>query len=61
MSKITEITEDDMRDLAMLCMDEFWYGYLNMKDDEDEYNFNLQDTIQDTIQLWLKRINKEKI
>ena len=53
----SKITEDDMRDLAVLCMDEFWYGYLGMEDEVEEYNFNLQDIIQDTIKIWLERIN----
>ncbi len=36
---------DYNRDLAIKIMDFVWYQYLGMKDEVEEYNFHLQDTI----------------
>ena len=40
---------DYNRDLSIKITDYFWYEYMGMSDEIEEYNFNLQDTINEII------------
>jgi hypothetical protein len=40
---------DYQRDLAIKVMDYIWYEYLGMKDEVQEYDFALQDTIHEIV------------